>query len=80
MRYENSISIPERYGRNFNRGDLSKKLDIKQSDEILDYLKKQPDITQEWVDEIDRVDKDKKTCIGVANCPFGDLCIRNRQI
>jgi len=77
--YKDAISIPEIIHRNMNRGDLSKKIEKEQVDTFLSQLKNKNDITQSWVDEVDKIDENKKTCLGVLNCQFSSFCLRNKN-
>jgi len=76
VRYEDAISIPKIFGKNLNRGDLNKKIEVLQSEDFINYFNQKQDITQEWINEVEKVDTNRKTCLGIQNCPFGDLCKR----
>ena len=78
--YKDAICIPDLFGRNLNRGDLSKKIDEKQTREFLDHFKDKQDITQEWVDEVNRVDVNQITCIGAGNCAHCAQCKRFNKV
>lgn len=74
--YEDAISVPNFFGKNLNRGDLNKKIEATEANELKKYLDTKKDITQKWIDEIEKVDVGNKTCLGKTQCPFGDLCRR----
>lgn len=73
--YEHAINIPELFGKNLSRQDLNKKLSREQTQNFVEYFQKQDDITQSWIDEINKIDSHKKTCLGTG-CEFLDLCKR----